>query len=785
MDNPGINQLELALKARLHYVETNGGKYDAVNKDTNAMGKYQFMPKIWMPEIEKFAKQAGYGKVTQKDFVDTPALQEEFFSKIYMPKVYNFVKKQLSNNVRNLDPDEIAQLYHLNPKKATAYVKGGDFEKDSLNPDGKNYLERGSKSMQRLGQEVKDIKIPKVTTSAFLTPEEKKAEVDSYFKTVKEIKDSDMSDGAKALRLKDVKNEYGGKGLSQEINREAFEKTQVEKNDNILFKKLHESIARNGRLVEKKGHKPYFEISLPSDSEGNAVLKEIIKKHPELERDVFKNDNGGSTFNFYNNIKQEKNSGLQNHYLGKYNELTGKQYTSFAMLAHGERGMERLKNMFTENQAIGDKFSEKRDIFKELGDVFNDKRAIELEDVDFNDASSYSDFTIDPSDVSVTEKDYGPSDEKKPEGTNAKLEKTLVPKPSEQLADTAEKAEEENSNAMLSYLDAQYLELPDKMAYDKSNYKPSIPFEAIANGFIGVMGMQQANTDVPLRDEQISQGVLDYASKLAKISQMGLPPEEEARLKDDSAAAYSIMMNNIVEASAGNRNLVLGNQGQLDYNRVLANNEIAIEDFRQKQIAMEKYGDVMSYINEFDSRRDIANTQTKQAMAFDRRQDGRDLAFAGFSSMAESLEQARQNGPGSANHMLMSQIKQNAFGYDPDMKDDGQGTVKGTRSWYEKNVIAPITQNNENIDYLKQQIPSLDQDQSKFFNMVAAKTNDPEQLKSAIDFAKSTDTSNLNKDNINRSINSGNYGSMLYNNIDNDKFVSEKEQGNAYQNNIS
>lgn len=211
------------------------------------------------------------------------------------------------------------------------------------------------------------------------------------------------------------------------------------------------------------------------------------------------------------------------------------------------------------------------------------------------------------------------------------------------------------------------------MPYEKGNAVQSLlsSIPGIAIGLTtGLAGMDAANQSPPERDESVSDALLNYASQLRKISQMGLDPEIEGKLKNDLASAYQVGLENIVRASAGNRNLVLGNQGQLDQSRMESIMDMALLDLDRRDKAMMAYGEVMQYINEFDKNRDIANNE-RQYREFEKRQlAGSQVAQQGFSKIIDELTYQQQNGPGSANDMLKQYLHMSIFGYADNVPDD-------------------------------------------------------------------------------------------------------------------
>jgi muramidase (phage lysozyme) len=192
--------------------------------------------------------------------------------------------------------------------------------------------------------------------------------------------------------------------------------------------------------------------------------------------------------------------------------------------------------------------------------------------------------------------------------------------------------------------------------------KREIPFESIMHLASGIMGMEEADVDIKYRDEKISQGMLLYAQDLERIKNIGLPPEIEADLNMKISGAYQTGLENIVRASGGNRNLVLGNQGQLELARMGAVVEISAMDIERRDKAMAAFGEVQQYFNDFDARRDIANNERRYNEDQKKQMAGVQLAQQGMSSFIDSLQYQRENGPGSANDMMKQYFEFSATG---------------------------------------------------------------------------------------------------------------------------
>jgi muramidase (phage lysozyme) len=228
--------------------------------------------------------------------------------------------------------------------------------------------------------------------------------------------------------------------------------------------------------------------------------------------------------------------------------------------------------------------------------------------------------------------------------------------------------------------------------------KAEIPFDALLGLTTGMMGAAAADVDIKYRDEQVGEGLLQYAADVAKIKNMGLPPEIEGDLKMKLSSAYQTGITNIVRASNGNRNLVLGNQGQLDQARMSGIVEIATLDIDRRDKALAAFGEAQKYISEFDAKRDISNNERKYAEDQKTQLAGAQLAQTGMANFIDAISHAKENGPGSANDMKKQLMQFHASGlikgakagepgspeYEASMtlqKELSQGKVRSFNDW--------------------------------------------------------------------------------------------------------
>ena len=224
-----------------------------------------------------------------------------------------------------------------------------------------------------------------------------------------------------------------------------------------------------------------------------------------------------------------------------------------------------------------------------------------------------------------------------------------------------------------------------EVGYNMNQYKNDIPFGELGNSLGGILiGQDMANTKTPERNEKISEAYQSYISEMAEISKRGLSVEDESAAKQKISESYSLGVQALERASGGNRNVVLGNLGGLDAQRSQNLLNLSVEDAKMKMQGLQAYGEGVKYINEFDANRDIANNEREYSIAQERRRNGNDLTAAAWTNFSQTMSNYDNNKPGSMNHAMKTKFMRNAFGYDPNLKDDGKGDTKYTWSWLQK-----------------------------------------------------------------------------------------------------
>lgn len=117
--------------------------YQAVNPHTNALGRYQFVPRWWWTAIVKFANDSGVKLETYADFLNNPPLQESFmsyvFNDIYKPQAIAILEDYPDGK---LSLFEVAALIHFKGyADARRWIEKGEDKTTKNNISIHKYLE--------------------------------------------------------------------------------------------------------------------------------------------------------------------------------------------------------------------------------------------------------------------------------------------------------------------------------------------------------------------------------------------------------------------------------------------------------------------------------------------------------------------------------------------------------------------------------------------------------------------------------------------------------------------
>jgi hypothetical protein len=212
--------------------------------------------------------------------------------------------------------------------------------------------------------------------------------------------------------------------------------------------------------------------------------------------------------------------------------------------------------------------------------------------------------------------------------------------------------------------------------------KREFPIDGILGAGMVLAGNAMASSaKIPMRDETISRALTNMNAELKAKSKEGLPVEVEAMMKNKLADSYQQGLQTIRNNSGGDRAKILGNVGMLENAKNLGLINIQMADYEAKERAFDKYMESEKYINDFESNKKIANHAIRYENAAQKKAEGKAVAAAGFDKIIGEIQYQKENGPGSANAMYKSLMFQQMFNFDPTAKDDGSGTVKGTKSY--------------------------------------------------------------------------------------------------------
>ena len=244
--------------------------------------------------------------------------------------------------------------------------------------------------------------------------------------------------------------------------------------------------------------------------------------------------------------------------------------------------------------------------------------------------------------------------------------------------------EQDEINTARTKLDFEDITPQGMGSADPSTFKSHLPWDKIVQGAIGVaLGKDMMEEELPMRDERINNAFLSYIHEQKRISDLGMNPSDEAAAKQHLADAYQMGIENLTRNASGNRALILGNSANLDNINAHALMQLSVEDAKMKEKAFAEYGKAMEYVNSFEQNRQIANNDRKYQQALQKQAAGASVMAGAFKSMTDALDS--YNSPTSAENMYKIQNHVDMFGWSPLVKDDGEGTNWGSKSWYDKN----------------------------------------------------------------------------------------------------
>lgn len=591
------------------------GKDKTVRNNSSAHGKYQFMNDTWKSLQEKL-ELTGFSPEEQD--VAALKLAEEAGA---LKHIDNGDMKQAifaGAPIWAALPKDSSGRSAMKGQKAKPlatvlnYTKSNEAARAAINNNLKNLNEQNA-------QKYLDYKKGGLSKSIGGPIEEK---VKSYWKEISRIQSQkDVSEEEKNLQKHAVKKKYYSEGLMAAIN---VDINETNKEYNSLIKEMSQMAGKsNEKLVDENGY---------INPNAGIVTKQQFEKIKEKAK-KFNIDLGNPKYN----------------------------------VAGGDESNKKA------TRYVNPQYIDKK--IKEMGSIYTPRKMEPAllkygKTKDEYDAEVAKNAPVDSSVAPMMDASTNKTPEEIAQEKKAANEQAVK---NAQAMATKEKPFE--GSDVLNKWDDQEMFADPKFKYTPG--KAKIPFDALIGLTTGLVGAAEADSvQIKERDEELAEGMIQYAQDLERIKNIGLPPEIEAGLKLKLADAYQTGLQNIVRASNGNRNLVLGNQGQLDQARMNGIVEIAAMDMDRSDKAMAAFGEVQKYINEFESRKDIANNERQYQEDQKKQIAGMQLAQQGMSSFIDSVQYAKENAPGTMNDMKRQYFQFKATGILPNAKPGEPGSAE-------------------------------------------------------------------------------------------------------------
>lgn len=118
----------------------SGGNYRAVNPNSSAAGKYQFLWNTWKDKIKKVT-----GVNSKQEFLNNPDAQDSFYNDYYVPNELMPAVTRLKRRGANLSTDQLAKLVHFRGEQgASDYLQGKIGDKpEAYNSSISKYIGKG------------------------------------------------------------------------------------------------------------------------------------------------------------------------------------------------------------------------------------------------------------------------------------------------------------------------------------------------------------------------------------------------------------------------------------------------------------------------------------------------------------------------------------------------------------------------------------------------------------------------------------------------------------------
>ena len=118
----------------------SGGNYKAVNPNSSAAGKYQFLWNTWKDKIKRVT-----GVNNKQEFLNNPEAQDSFYNDYYVPNELMPAVTRLKRKGANLSTEQLAKLVHFRGEQgALDYLQGKVGDKpEAYNSSISKYIGKG------------------------------------------------------------------------------------------------------------------------------------------------------------------------------------------------------------------------------------------------------------------------------------------------------------------------------------------------------------------------------------------------------------------------------------------------------------------------------------------------------------------------------------------------------------------------------------------------------------------------------------------------------------------
>lgn len=726
---------------------------------TYALGKYQFVPSKWWDKIVAFSKKEDVKKLFpnlnlesfngNKDlsiyeaFLKNDAFQEMFFehyvSDYAYPAAERLLAEQNKNQKTSFSLDQMGFLYHYTGEGGAQkllrtgedYIPGNEGQNisvlthmerfnDALSQSGINHIPVGMKNKEDVFKEWKE-KIDNVNSTNIDDSSKAKMLEEINYEYYKQGYLYKNEKGQTSGVLADAINDYNSKKEAEYTEKHDMLNNMIDFFDDPLIEK---KVTHNGTVLYL-----YSEHQKINNHGGSLIhpfsgkdyqLKEMFSHYEEqgykgLNKQLEKRDSSVYNRNKYTNGKKIL-------YISEPFSLNGKNRSNDPLANLIDQ--EAVSLGYEDPELSTSSLIPKNNILSKTGmtnQPFNVKSLNEVRRKEYvkPDNETFGVPFIDGTweakyNNERAEKILKPEIEVEVENENTGETETVTA-----TVETAETKQDLELSAFLKSFD-RLVEPEPPIKYEQKSKLTGEFLGVAASSLVGALyGLHEANKDTPKRDEEISEAVLRYVQEQKKLSEIGLRPEEEAYAKNMLSESYNTTIENLVRASAGNRNLVLGNMGRADALKNAELTKLALADAEAKRVAYAQYGEAIKYINDFEANKAIAQNERDYNEAMLNKQSGGELAAKAFQNLLNEIDYQRNYGPGSLYDAYTKDMYKRVFNVNPDLPDDENTPY--TNAYNEKKYKENMEKFGELQDFRTQYF-SLSEDEQKRYNDVFTET---------------------------------------------------------------